>query len=327
MKVGIIYNPNAGDHVFRRKLLDVLSSKLKNDDIFCTSVSYEYLKCIFPNITNIDIGKITNTYLDSINSGCALADMDYIISFGGDGTISDIIAGQRQTGKMVPIFGIGCGTANAGLFIQCNTVEELEMYDFMNIKGKEVIGLDVYEGDKYVGTAFNDVVLSDTIVSTVNHKVCTVNASEFLNGRRVPQFPTAIGTVFTEIKINDATIDTFSNISQIIISPIHNKSMYIARAVTGKLSWLPFYNRDGAMIISSEPVICIATDNSLKPEMGMQILQYLLGEGDCINIRETKGYVIIDGNPRINMKDSELFAKILLNKSAAYKLEVNKYNG
>ncbi|MBA7563777.1 hypothetical protein ES708_05437 [subsurface metagenome] len=254
-RIGIVYNPNAGNKSLRKQALSILSQKLKQAEIHCTRATYRYIESYFPGIKLRLAGEMTNTYLDSVYAGRVLTDLEFIIALGGDGTVADIITGQKKEGALIPVSCIGCGTANTGPFILTRSIDELKLVDFKELRVHPVTGIEACNREgQFIGTAFNDLVFSDTIVSTVKGKITTIDARKFLQGTRVENLPGFISGDHTSLKINSREVVIPFKIAQIFVSPVHNSAAYSYKAVTGKLCWMLFGNKRGAGTVLSAAV-------------------------------------------------------------------------
>ncbi|MFO7882591.1 MAG: diacylglycerol kinase family protein [Kosmotogaceae bacterium] len=320
MNIGIVFNPSSGDQDKQKLILDDLKNVLKEHKVYCTkSTQYfisEYLTCdIVPDV--FDVGCTIN---HSVKAGMALKNIELVLVLGGDGTVSDVVYGQRLVDNLIPILGIACGTVNAGPLISFSTTEELKENSIIEGAPKYIMGIDAYDIEgRLLGTAFNDIVFSDSIVTTKNKKVETVNAEKFILGEKIPSTPYNVGKKNTEIDINGNKIDPEHNIGQIIVSAVINSEYYKAKAITGKLCWIPYTEKKAIMVISKQPIIKIAKPEDYNPIEPLLLSQYLFGSEDTVRISKTKGYLIIDGNPKLSMDNNECFLK--LNKKAALKYD------
>lgn len=302
MRIGLVYNPNSGKLENDRGLMKALASKLEGMHLFCTGSTHFHLKEYF-DLEVVGSELILNDYRDSVNAGKVLAETDLVISIGGDGTASDIVAGMRMIGRLAPVVGVALGTANCGPFIVLRSVSDIFEFDFLNIEPIWVTGLDVFE-EKYVGSAFNDIVISETLISTVGVETCTIDASDFFyKNKRTPREPTSIASAASRLKINGEEISPQFQPSQIIISPFSEdmKSLYAYRAINGLLCWLPYSLCNSAMIVSSKPIITMVEPGET---VSAEIKQSILTNSDTVRLSDFKAFCVIDGNPRVDLSVS-----------------------
>lgn len=321
MNIGLVLNPNSGKRDVFRDLLSSVSSHIKNEKLYCTESTFTHVKdYLKPEVVGSKV--VTNTFKDTETAGRDLSEMDLIISFGGDGTISDLICGMRKVRKMVPIVGVALGTANCGPFTIIRTQDDLARFDTSKLTSKWVRGLDVFEDDRYCGTAFNDVVISDTLVSTVNNEISTVDARRFFHiGERVTKYPGDIGQDNSNVTMNAEIIRVDGRISQIVLSPFSDRDneFYSFRAVNGLFCKIPYCGCNYGMIVSSEPIICI--DDSGKAYQ-TELKQAIFSNDDLIEISGFEAFCILDGNPRVDLRQSSGI-RIKPNEHAGLRVEVD----
>ena len=321
MKFGLIFNPNAGDIERIDGVIRKLEEKLGGYEFVATTPICRALHRRLP-YRNCVKTRVMNTWEDSVNAGYILSqieDIEAVIVIGGDGTLSDVVAGQRRSGKLVPIIGIGIGTANAGPMISLSLNECDLISDEFTVKG--MMGIDVFHLKDYIATGFNDVVFSDCIVSTLGGKTVTVDARKFLEGHRIESTPEDIGTDTTCVSLNSRYFATGKDmkISQIIASPIHDVDKFKYMAVTGLMCWMPYSVYRGVLTVTDKPVVKL-TRSDERTTLTMK--QCILGDKDVIEIRNTKGYVVVDGNPRIDMSENGA-VYLNLNRRAALSARFN----
>jgi hypothetical protein len=230
--------------------------------------------------------------------------MNLVISIGGDGTASDVVAGMRQTGRLAPVAGVASGTANCGPLIAIRSVADIVDFDFLNIRPKWVIGLDVFE-EEYISSAFNDVVISETLISTVEGKSLTIDASNFFyRNERTPREPVSIASETSRLEINREEVSPHFRTSQIIISPFSKKTkqLFAYKAVSGLLCWLPYSSCSSAMIVSSRPIITMVEPGET---VSADIKQFILTNSDTVRLSGFEAFCVIDGNPRVDLSVSK----------------------
>lgn len=303
MRIGIVCNPLSGKYTEFNKIWHLLARKLVLHNLFCTYATSRLLPEGIPH--NI-VGErhVYGTEKDSIIAGSTLQNVDFVIVFGGDGTLSDVVYGQHLAGKLVPIAGVALGTINAGPLVTFKSIDDLLKFNLEEFSAKPVAGVEVYSNESLIGVAFNDVVFSDCTVSTVEEQVCTVDAKAFLKGQKIVTTPKKIGTSATEIRINGEFIKIPFEIGQIIISPLHKVDVHKGKALSGKLCWAPYLNMIGGMIVSEQPIIKIVTSES-DALSSLLLSQFIFKSNDVVEVKKTKGFVIVDGNPRLDMESTD----------------------
>ncbi len=315
MKIGIVVNPNSGNRESFRRFLPSLAPALNGKRLYCTASTQIYVRDhLQPQV--IGSKEVTKDYRDTERAGKDLVEMDLILSFGGDGTVADLIYGMRSTGKQVPIANVALGTANCGPFTVFRSVEDVVRFNFDQITQQWTRGLDVFEEGSYRGTAFNDVVISDTLVSTVDHEIKTVDAARFFyQSERIVKEPGRIDTQTSFLAVNGRAFRSEGKISQIILSPFSQKEeqFYAFRAVNGLFCKIPYCDCHSGMILSSRPIICI-DDHSESAWADLRQVIFL--DQDVIQASNFNAFCILDGNPRID-----------LNRSKEIQIQANEFAG
>lgn len=310
MKIGVVVNPNSGKGNIDEDLLETFALQVKDHELYCSKSTFIHIKDHL--ITKVIGSKtIYEDCRDSITAGRELSrvGVDCIIFFGGDGTAGDIIFGMKQEGKLIPLAGVATGTACCGPFIAFRSVEDLINFDFTKIVSVWVGGLDVYYKQKLLGTAFIDVVIGDTLLSTVDGQKQTVDASKFFHlQERIVKNPGYIKLSDSTVIVNKKNLSLGETVSQIIVSPFSDKEKktYISKAVCGLFCQLPYSQNSYGMIISSEPIIFI--EDILEPYCS-DLKQIIFGKNDQICISKFNAFCIIDGNPKINLIESKVCIK------------------
>jgi hypothetical protein len=80
--------------------------------------------------------------------------------------MSDVAYSLFSEGAAIPIIGIGAGSTNAGPLITVRA-KELSKLDPHKLTLQKVGGILATLNDKQVGLGFNDIVLGDTVLTTL----------------------------------------------------------------------------------------------------------------------------------------------------------------
>lgn len=323
MKIGVVINPNSGRGKINEEFVKAFAQKVKNHELYTTLSTFIHVKDLL-KIQVIGTETIYKDYRDSVIAGRELSrfGVDLIVFFGGDGTAVDIILGMREENELVPLAGVATGTACCGPFIAFRTIDDIMNHDFSSIYPTWVRGLNVYNNNQLLGTSFIDVVIGDTLVSTVDDKKNIVDAYNFYYyHKRVIKKPGYIELAGSSVIMNTENLPIGGKVSQIIISPFseREKNYYLSKAVTGLFCHLPYSSNSFGMIISSEPIIFFMEDNC-SPYY-INLCQTIFDETDVIYISNFNAFCIIDGNPKIDLKQSEVCIKGEEHSGLTIKLE------
>ncbi len=306
MKIGVVINPCAGNKKTREDILRGFLAFFSSCDFYCIDTCFEQIKRVIPNVSPVHTNDFYRDKNESFQSGLFLDFVDLFTVFGGDGTISDVIFGQQEAKKKIPLFGIGIGSANAGPFINVIEPCDFSTYDINNLISEDVDSIDVFgEGDSFIRSSFIDVVFSDCNISTVDGKITTVCSESFLEKKYVEKTPESIWNENILMTVNKEIVRTQFNAAQIIASVIRNKDRFSKMAVFGLISWLPYADKNAVLTISDRTIIKMTDQEDYKASDGMTLRQLMFGKGDIVEINNCKGYVIIDGNPLKKMGEGK----------------------
>ncbi len=124
--------------------------------------------------------------------------VDALIVVGGDGTLSDVAQVCLDSSLRLPILGIGAGSTNVGRLITCHAHRAAEL-EPAALECWSVDCLTASVNDVPLGLAFNDVVLGNTVVGTVNGKRVDLDAAQRVQGNIVSGKPRSIGGPRTRV--------------------------------------------------------------------------------------------------------------------------------
>lgn len=304
MKTAVLYNPNAGIGLPSELVLSRLASFFLGDELL---VAMEELDKDGLPTHLVELPENDGSYLGILTARVkALADAgaERFVSVGGDGTATYVVTILNQLGLNLPILGVAAGTANVGPVVSL-TLEQLKDRSISESREKKFDGIQVILGGKPVSLAFNDVIIGDTFLATVDGKTCNVSAPALLSGEGiVPQKPS-----------EDLILDTFcverngkkicpepGKTRQIVITSLAEESHY-GRAVYGPLCNCDWTDRKGVIALCDHIAVSMDVDAGLHDFSTMQYL--LFGSNDRVILRGlTQGAcVICDGNPYLMTGD------------------------
>ncbi|MCX9082485.1 MAG: diacylglycerol kinase family protein [Candidatus Methanoperedens sp.] len=226
--------------------------------------------------------------------------VDAILVVGGDGTMSDVAYSLFASGATTPILGIGAGSTNAGPLIT-SKAKDIDNLIPNELFIREVPGILADLNGEHKGLGFNDIVLGDTILTTLKGKVVQVSAQEFMNGKKISAPPSRVGTVNSNVIIErKGTIKLIhrGEFGQMFASPLEER--YQGKGLAGGTSLASALCLPAGIAISNEPLInySIEQDEFLEMEP-ITTKTASFREGDEVVIRELKeGTCLnIDGNP------------------------------
>lgn len=226
--------------------------------------------------------------------------VDMLVTVGGDGTAAYVANALISRGMKIPILGIGTGTANVGPIV---TVREGE--PIPNLEELEIVpvgGVGAFHPEHgWMCWAFNDLVLGNTLLGTINGKVVTLDACRMAkSGEKIPtkckgniiELPGLI------VGKNGSVLETVTQrIPQIIVSAVERDSFY-GRAITGMLCYTPDSPYQAAILFPTRPLVSYE-ENPYGFERLMWSGQLLFRAEDRIHLDGLCKdiCVIADGNP------------------------------
>ena len=298
MKTAVLYNSNAGKGLPPDLVLSRLASFFSGDELL---VTMEELDVVGLPTRLVEVPENDGSYLGVLTARVkALADAgaERFVSVGGDGTATYVVTILNRLGLDLPILGVAAGTANVGPVVSL-TLEQLQGRSISRTCEKRFDGIQGILGGKVVRLAFNDVIVGDTFLATVDGKTCNVSAPALLRGEGiVPQKPR-----------EDLILDTFcverngkeihpapGKIRQVVITSLAGESHY-GRAVYGPLCNCDWTERKGVIALCDHIAVSMDADAGIHDFSTMQYL--LFGSADHVTLRgfAPGACVICDGNP------------------------------
>ena len=228
---------------------------------------------------------------------------DVYVVAGGDGFasyVADVLCTEESVlagGQLPRIIGIAAGTANVGPIIS------LKSSDLAGLRPDDLTygpwgAVEAFTGGRHVAFGFNDIVLGNTILGTVDGKARTISASAMsLEGKKVETAPLEDLGSFTVSKNGLICGDWPHKVSQIILSSLERERLY-GRAVSGILCYSEGAAERAAVVLSRRPLV---TMDSLSEgyDSFCAISQLLFSSRDEIRISglPSEVYLAADGNP------------------------------
>lgn len=207
MKTAVLYNPNAGKRISVKLVLQRLSDFFAGDELLVANPALEIPGV---HITPVSILQTANSnyvsYLNNMVDALVQAGADRFVCVGGDGTATYVRTALYAAGQDLPIMGVAAGTANVGPIVSV-TLDQLDGRNVQQAKEVCYDGIAVLEGNRLISLAFNDLVVGDTFLSTVDGRPCNTSVSALVKrGEIVVQSPsTDIVTDEFHVKLNGLT--------------------------------------------------------------------------------------------------------------------------
>jgi hypothetical protein len=229
----------------------------------------------------------------------AAARPDLLVCVGGDGFIAYAADWLIRNHVSIPLLGLAGGTANVGPLIRF-AEHNIERLTPSGLKYDRVGAVEVSVEGHILGYAFNDLIIGDTFLTSLEGKMVNISAADFLNDgskHKVSPSTEIIGKNFRLHKNGRAVSLRMNNIAQIVVSPLHKKEYYRGKAIAGALCF-SYYTNDCAAVGISDRILVDSSSDGLEDQT-VSIEHLLFKEGDSIEMSgfTDKGCIIIDGNP------------------------------
>lgn len=235
---------------------------------------------------------------------------DLYVLAGGDG-IAAYVADRLLTHdpdccpKMV---GVAMGTANAGPIITFQA-EELASLTPDMLRFEPCGAVEAATGGKHAAYGFNDIVLGNTLLATVDGNTCTVSAAAMhKDGSKAPVLPHAhLGDAIKVVKNGKELAAPTHDTAQIILSTVERERLY-GRAIAGVLCYTQDTEEQAAMLFSQRPIVTVSYDPRGYEEFALSS-QLLFNRNDSLAVSGLYDDVMIiaDGNPIPLMEGSAEF--------------------
>lgn len=298
MKTALLYNYKAGKGLPAELVVRKLCDFFSGDELLVTDEGL-----LFPALpVSYVVPEESQGYFDAIRAKVkALADAgaERFVSVGGDGTATYVKNAMYELGINLPILGVAAGTANVGPIVSV-TLEQLEGRHISEAEEVCYDGIAVYAKDKFVSLAFNDVIVGDTFLGTIDGQTCSLSVRSLLEkGEHTPVKPTEhIASDDFAVELNGvAQIPNTKIIRQIVLAPVAHESHYgrAVYSVVGKCDWC---EKKGVIALCDYIAVSFEEDGTGVDRFSTT--QYLIfGPNDQVVLRglTEEACLVCDGNP------------------------------
>ena len=256
-------------------------------------------------------GTWSNEYVDNINKmvGFAVDNVvDVYITAGGDGTVSyvassTILNSRNKTFR--PLFiGFPAGTANAGPI-----VKRLGTGDISKLKMTKIDAIEVSDGDTPIGYGFNDVIIGNSFLGTINGELKNFDAVAMaMKGETKVISPgTDITSENFKASLNGNPLDIRHDVKQICISTLQFDEFSMRAVFGGILNAVGFEHPAAAAFMGR--VMVNSDQSSWNYKGSVSTTHVCFNETDSLKISGfgKDAQIIIDGNPFIRQTDELSF--------------------
>ncbi|HHY39400.1 MAG TPA: hypothetical protein GX507_10845 [Clostridia bacterium] len=305
---------------------------------------------------------------DSVGAAAFMArsGVEALVVIGGDGTMADAALGIVLSGcapEKCPILGIGVGTSNVGGLISLRLksltrrgridaiprtradisenvpVKSLRDADaFIRVPCK---GLVASADGEIIGVAFNDVVMGDTVLATIDDRKVDVKASSFIRGELEPATPSCIYGSNCEVTLirnenggssitggsrrSTIVVASGTQVGQAVVSILDGR--FVGKAVSGGACLGDLLAMPAAVAVSDRPVVRVNLDmDELYECSPITTRTASFGEKDTVRIKGIRhgACVCCDGNPvlEVSENDGGLQVEVTVRSNLVYRLTV-----
>lgn len=298
MKIGVFANEQAGGGGRTAEMLAWLSPALAGHRVVAVS-GYGAEGLAGAKVLPVPEGQ---SFLARLARGaCALLleAPDLVIVAGGDGLAAYFVQAMlSMEAPHPPLLGVGVGTANVGPVISCLPGEGPPP-DLSGLVCEPVGAVEALYRGEHIAYGMNDIVLTDTLLGTVDGAMVTLGAAEMLaaGAKAVrPPMP-AVAEALAVEKNGRPMAHGMPTPAQIVASPLERDRLF-GRAVYGAPCLSPFSAEKAALALLSAPMVSMETGAAGTCAF-MAVSHLLFAPGDAVTVSGLLPgvHVIADGNP------------------------------
>lgn len=304
MKTALLYNYKAGKGLAPDQVVSLLCDFFAGDELLVTDEGL-----LFPGlpVQYVEPEPAEGYYPVICGRVKALtrAGAQRFISVGGDGTATYVRNAMYELGLNLPILGVAAGTANVGPIVSV-TLEQLKGRHISQAREVCYDGVSVFLDGKFLSLAFNDLIVGDTFLATVDGQTCNISVRALLErGEHLPQKPCVnIVTDDFRVELNGQNIyPKLKDIQQIIIASVAHENHY-GRAVYGAVGKCDWSEKKGVIALCDYVAVSFEDDGAGLDRFSAS--QYLVfGPNDRVLLRgfTEESCLICDGNPYLMPDD------------------------
>ena len=298
MKTALLYNYKAGKGLPAELVVRKLCDFFAGDELLVSDPGL-----VFPELpVSLVEPEPADGYFAVILArvkALAEAGAERFISVGGDGTATYVRNAMYELGINLPILGVAAGTANVGPIVSV-TLDQLEGRHVSQTHEVCYDGISVFVDGKFISLAFNDLIVGDTFLGTVEGQTRSISVRALLEeGVISPKKPTEniVNDDFA-VELNGAELAPNSaNIRQIVLAPVAHESHYgrAVYSVVGKCDWC---EKKGVIALCDYIAVSFEDDGAGVDRFSTT--QYLIfGPNDQVVLKgfTDEACLICDGNP------------------------------
>ncbi len=244
---------------------------------------------------------------------------EFFITVGGDGLaayVAEVLitqGGPLRTYATVPILGIAAGTANVGPIVSIRP-DQLQELDLDALKRIPAGAVQVLDGGQVVGYGFNDVIIGNSLLATIEGETVNISVEELVRyDRKVVIRPgTHIAGDGFQVLLNGSPVAMEGypkpeHIKQIVVASLQFDRLY-GRAIMGALVRGGYEGHVAAIGLCDRVIV----DSEPSPDADqvfttMRQLTFTEGDSVVIGSLAEDAHLVIDGNPYLRRYDQLTF--------------------
>ena len=296
MRIGVLVNPSAGHGQRAQAVTSRLEACWQGHELLTVAGPTA------PCFTQAELlpepeGGYVEKLFGSVRALLA-AGAEMIVTLGGDGTAAYAAEALGDARKIVPLLGIGLGTANVGPIVTLPGDDPIPPVEALRFVSGDAIA--VYDRGRRIAAGYNDVVLGNTYLATLDGETVTADGQALLTEGRVAR-GTPLENVFgphARVTKNGRPLPvSLPAVGQAIAAPLVQDRLY-GRAVHGIYCYAPDSPTQGALTLSARPLVSYEPDHrgydAFAPE---ERLLFSAADEIAITGLDPSILAVCDGNP------------------------------
>lgn len=241
---------------------------------------------------------------------------ELIVTVGGDGLssyVADTVIGNRSFRRRPAMLGIAAGTANVGPIVSF-TDAQLGSFPLDRLDTMAVDAVEVLDGTCHVGYAFNDAIIGNSLLATIDGEVCNISVEQLVRSDEKVRIHPGVCIAAKNFSISVSgreepaqEIGCPEDIRQIIVSPLQFDKLR-GRAIFGGLC--SGDDRGPVAAIGICDRVVVDSDPMARTWKGFTGIRHLVFAPDTlvtVSGLEKDAHIVIDGNPYVRRHDSLTF--------------------
>ena len=296
MRIGVLINPSAGHGHQARAVIERLEQNWQDHELLSVDgpAAGAFTRAVL-------LPEPAGGYVDKLFESVAAlvaAGAEMIVTLGGDGTAAYAAEALGARRKTVPLLGIGLGTANVGPIVTLSGDDPVPAVESLRFEFGDAV--EVLSGGSRIAAGYNDVVLGNTYLATVEGETVTADGEILLREgqvRRGKPLENVLGPAARIAKNGRLLPVSLPAVSQIIAAPLAEDRLY-GRAVHGIYCYAPDSPTLGALTLSARPLVSYEPDDrgfdAFAPE---ERLLFSAADEIAISGLDPRVLAVCDGNP------------------------------